>query len=133
MYRLSDDVKKLNPGVAAELSSMPSALSPSKYRSSRTESHGMVFDSGKEAAGVSHLMLLEEQHQIFGLRLQVRFPLPGHLFYVADACYCQLQWITSEKRALVLVVQDFKGFRTREYRMKRKLFKESYGIEIQEA
>ena len=102
----SDDVMKLNPELAASLQTVPA----SKYHNARAEAHGMSFQSGKEAAGVSQLILLEKQKMIFALRLQVRFPLAGGIIYVADAVYCHI----SNSR-LEIVVWDSKGFETKEW------------------
>ena len=120
-YQFSDEVMKLNPELKAE------TVTPSKYKNVRTESKGMTFASGHEASVVGSLILLEEQKQIFALRLQVRFSLAGSTVYVADAVYCQLQ-----DGKLEVVVVDAKGFRTKEYKIKKKLFREKYGLEITE-
>ena len=119
--KVSPDVARLNPGLVAEVEH---TAPPSKYHNTKTESHGMLFDSGKEAAGVAGLILMEEQKQIFGLRLQVRFPLPGGIVYVADAVYLD------EKLQPPIVA--FKGFRNQTYIMKSKLFKEKYDRGIEE-
>ena len=116
----SADVLKLNPQLVGEVQAVPA----SKYRNTRTESNGMKFQSGKEAAGVATLILLEEQKQIFALRLQVRFPLAGGIIYTADAVYLDDK--------LEVHVVDFKGFATKEYRLKKKLFRAKYGKEIEE-
>ena len=115
----SEDVLKLNPELA-KVKTVPA----SKYKNVRTEASGMSFQSGREAAGVSNLILMEQAKQIFALRLQVRFPLQGNTSYIADAVYLD------DKLAVHVV--DFKGFRTKEYILKRKLFKEKYGIDIGE-
>lgn len=124
----SKDVLDLNPQLRDRLKTVDNTVSPSKYGNARTEANGMIFDSGHEAAGVSQLILREKAGDIFALRLQVRFPLPGKTTYIADAVYSELQ-----DGKLVTRVVDFKGFRTKEYRIKRRLFKEKYGMEIMEA
>lgn len=74
------------------------------------------FASKKEAGRYSELRLLERAGTINGLELQPRFPLKvgGQLIctYVGDFAYFEKQ-----KR----VVEDAKGFKTREYITKRKL------------
>jgi hypothetical protein len=119
-YWLSQDTVDRNP----ELKNIVPAAPPSKYHNSRSEAKGMTFQSGHEASGVAGLILLEEHKQIFGLRLQVRFPLQGHNTYVADAVYLD------EKLAVHVV--DFKGVRTKEFKIKAKLFLEKYGQAIEE-
>lgn len=120
---VSADVRRLNPGVFEHQSK---ATPPSKYHNCRTEARGMVFDSGKEATGIAGLIILDEQHKIFGLRLQVVFPLHGGETYRADAVYSE-----TVKGLLVLRVVDFKGYRTREFKRKAKHFKQLYGMEIE--
>jgi hypothetical protein len=120
--RVSEDVLRMNPGLQEELATVPA----SKYRNARAEAKGMRFQSGKEAAGVAGLILLEEQHRIFALRLQVRFPLPGGNVYVADAVYAD----APVGGQLQVVVKDFKGFETEGFKIKKRLFEETYGIHI---
>lgn len=115
---ISDDVRALNPNL-----SLLRTASPSKYKNVRTEANGLLFQSGHEASVVGNLILLEEQHRIFGLRLQVRFPLPGDTVYVADAVYLD------EKLEPHII--DAKGALTKEFKIKRKLFKERYGRDIE--
>ncbi len=116
----SDDVLGLNPELRTAVATVPA----SKYHNAKAEAKGMRFQSGKEAAGVSNLIVLEEQKIIFALRLQVRFPLAGGIIYVADAVYLD--------ENLEPHVVDYKGFPTKEYKLKRKLFRERYGKEIEE-
>ena len=119
---VSKDVLALNPGLEKELATVPA----SKYHNIRAETKGLRFQSGYEAAEISKLILAEEQKCIFGLRLQVRFPLPGSNVYVADAVFCQLK-----DGKLELVVLDAKGYETPEFKIKARLFKERYGQEIE--
>ena len=115
----SKDVLALNPQLVGEV-----AVPASKYRNARAEMRGYAFQSGKEAARAGELMMLEDAKQIFGLRFQVRFPLAAGIVYVADFVYLDDK--------LVVHIEDAKGFRTREYRNKKKLFREKYGREIEE-
>ena len=96
---------------------------PSKYKNVRTNG----FDSKKEAARYQELVLLEKAGEIQALETQVGYPLRvkdvliGH--YVADYVYWQNgDW----------VVEDCKGVKTPIYRIKCKLMKAIYGIEIKE-
>jgi len=120
-YNFSEDVRRLNPDLSEKVGKAPSA---SKYHNAKTEAENLTFQSGREAAGVQILILLEKQHKIFALRLQVRFLLPGGVFYVADAVYLD--------NKLAVHIIDFKGYATPEYKLKKKLFKAEYGIEIEE-
>ena len=119
VYPFSEDVLKLNPELAAVKTSPAS-----KYHNARSDARGMSFQSGHEAAGVGNLITQEDMRAIFALRLQVRFPLPGNTVYVADAVYLD--------KFLEVHIVDFKGFQTKEYQLKKKLFREAYGQEIEE-
>lgn len=118
--KISPDVLALNP----ELGRVARTVPASKYHNARAEVKGMRFQSGREASGVASLILLEDQKKIFSLRLQVRFPLHAGLIYTVDAVYLD------EK--LKVHVIDFKGFSTKEYRLKKKLFFEKYNQKIEE-
>lgn len=120
-YNYSEDVMKLNPQLKGDTATVPA----SKYHNVPAEAAGMRFQSGKEAAGVANLILLEKQKLIFALRLQVRFPLQAKITYIADAVYLD--------GSLQVHIIDFKGFVTREYKIKRRLFKDKYCVDIEEA
>lgn len=121
-----------------------------KYNNRKIEVDGMVFDSKKEASRYEELLLLQKAGAIFGLRRQVRYVLipaqrewcdeiytrgenkgknkPGRLLerectYVADFVYYQ---------NCEVVVEDTKGFRTKEYIIKRKLMLYMHHIRIKE-
>lgn len=100
---------------------------PSKYRNRKTEIDGYVFDSKGEARRYLDLRAEQSDGTIKGLRRQVEFPLKvnGILIavYVADFVY-----IRDGKE----IVEDFKGYRKREYIIKRSLMKAIHGIEILE-
>ncbi len=119
----SKDVWELNKDQLVGLTSQPAR----KYHNTKPEAAGLTFQRGREAVGVGGLILAEKHSQIFGLRLQVPFVLPGGNKYVADAVYLELQ-----DGKLVPVVADFKGIRTPAYLVKKRAFKAHYGIEITE-
>lgn len=102
---------------------------PHKYSSNRTEVNGITFDSEKEANRYKDLLLLLKAGEIGVLRTQVEYELnPGgthSLKYIADFVYI----ITATGQE---VVEDAKGFRTKEYKKKRRLMKKVHNIEIQE-
>ena len=118
---ISPDVLALNPQLAEVLDE--SNKPASKYGNIRTIFRGLRFASGKEAKDMADLILQDEHHVIFGLRLQVRFPLQGNNSYVADAVYFDEE--------LKVHVVDSKGVRTKEFNIKAKLFAERYGQEIE--
>lgn len=103
----------------------------SKYRAIRTEVDGIKFASKKEASYYQQLMLLQKAGQIRALVLQKSWPLKVNdeliCVYRSDFDFDELrngQWVE--------VTADAKGFKTPEYKIKKKLMKAIYGIEIRE-
>lgn len=96
----------------------------SKYSARKTAVDGIVFDSAKEARRYCELKLLERAGEISDLQMQVKFELipkqdgESAVNYKADFVY-------TEKDG-ARIVEDVKGFRTKEYIIKRKLFKLKY-------
>lgn len=101
----------------------------SKYGNSKVEVDGIIFDSGKEAGRYCQLRLMERAGIIQDLQLQVEYELnPGGTYslkYIADFVY---SIVTSGEQ----VVEDVKGFRTKEYKKKKRLMKKIHRIEIHE-
>ena len=121
-----------------------------KYGSRKVTVDGITFDSKKEAKRYSELRLLEKAGQITNLQRQFKFeliptqreestevykagpqkglPKPGAVietpcFYIADFTYCD---------GNELIVEDTKGFKTKDYIIKRKLMLHVHGIRIKE-
>ncbi len=90
---------------------------------------GIVFDSEREAKRYGELKLLLKAGEIWLLETQVSFELneggSHSLKYIADFVYLDSR--TGEK-----IIEDCKGFRTKEYLKKRRLMKKIYGIQILE-
>lgn len=106
----------------------------SKYHSKKAIVNGIEFDSKKEARRYSDLVLLERAGMISDLQRQVKFELlPSQridgkvversVTYVADFVYKQLG---------KTVVEDTKGFKTKDYIIKRKLMLYIHGIRVKE-
>lgn len=102
-----------------------------KFGAVKTTVDGIRFDSKREAARWQALKLLERADLVRNLRRQVRFPLVVHgaliATWIADFVYDERRgelWAT--------VREDCKGFRTRDYRLKKKLVRALYGWEIRE-
>lgn len=99
----------------------------SKYRATKQEIDGIVFDSKMEAARYNDLKLLEKAGEIESLIVHPVFPIVVNdtviCRYIADFSYYE-----GEKK----IVEDVKGFKTRDYILKKKLVKAIYGIEILE-
>ena len=104
----------------------PSAK-PNKFGAVPTSAHGYTFASKGEAERYSHLVMMERAGKIQHLRRQVpyRLVVEGTLVcrYIADFVYFQ-----DGKR----IIEDFKGVRTPEYKLKAKLFRALTGVKIRE-
>lgn len=116
----------------------------SKYHSRKVEKDGEVFDSVKEYRRFCELSLMEKAGAITDLERQVKYVLlPAQYAPVLDAktkkwkdkciereCsyYADFVYKENGKR----VVEDTKGFRTPEYKIKRKLMYYIHGIQIKE-
>lgn len=110
--------------------------SNNKYKARKTMVDGIVFDSMKEAQRYVVLKSFQKDGLIRNLELQKKFVLiekqvgangkvlERECAYKADFCY-------TDKNGN-FVVEDAKGVRTTEYRIKRKLMLERYGIVIKE-
>ena len=118
-----------------------------KYNAKSVEYDGIQFDSQKEALRYKELSILQTDGIITDLRRQVKYILipaqrepstvgarggvkQGKLLekecsYIADFVYRVVE--TGET-----VVEDTKGFRTKDYVIKRKLMLFVYGIRIKE-
>lgn len=118
-----------------------------KYNAHSVEYDGLKFDSQREALRYKELTFLVSDGIISNLKRQVKYVLipaqrepstigprggvkPGKLLekecsYIADFVYTVVE--TGET-----VVEDTKGFRTKDYLIKRKLMLFVYGIKIKE-
>lgn len=107
-----------------------------KYRNKKTVVDGIEFDSKAESNRYIELKLLEKAGQIKDLSLQVPFELiPSYkkngktiraAKYIADFVYYDNE---KEKQ----IIEDTKGFKTEEYKLKKKLFEYKYrDLEITE-
>ncbi len=107
---------------------------PSKYHSKKVIVDGVEFDSRKEARMYSELLLLERAGAIQGLQRQVKFELIPSQRYdgkvIERPCHYIADFVYRENGNLV--VEDTKGFRTKDYVIKRKLMLYLCGIRIKE-
>lgn len=101
-----------------------------KFNAIKTEANGRVYDSGQESKRALDLQWQVEFGEITDLQYQVRFELvpkqhgEAAVFYYADFVYKNKDGKT--------VVEDSKGHRTAEYRIKKKLMLYVHGIRILE-
>ena len=106
----------------------------SKYHAKKTTVDGIQFDSAKEAKRYTKLRDMAEAGEIQDLRLQVPFELlPSFecdgvkyrgMWYIADFVYYR----DGER-----VVEDCKGMKTAEYKLKKKLMAYINHINIEES
>ena len=120
-------------GKVGKFRPIPSVVKPSKYKNKKTEVDGIVFDSKKEAARWLELKALEAAGAIRRLSRQVRIPLEVNgtvvAHWVADFAYYE------DLQMLRPVWEDVKSDYTRKlpvYRLKKKLVKAIYGVDIKE-
>ena len=107
----------------------------SKYNSKKTVVDGQKFDSKKEARRYQELLLLEKAGVIKNLSRQVKFVLiPSQRDengkVVERECSYKADFEYTEDGKTI--VEDVKGFKTKEYIIKRKLLLWRYGIRIRE-
>lgn len=109
---------------------------PAKYGNRKVEIDGMTFDSVKEGRRYSQLKLLERAGEIRELELQVKYRLEVNgvhvCDYLADFVYEETVDRECGHRRFERVVEDVKGVRTKDYRIKAKLMKACHGITIRE-
>jgi hypothetical protein len=101
----------------------------SKYRAQPVEIDGIRFASKAEGRRYSQLRLLESAREIKDLELQPSYPIEINgvkvCTYKADFRY--FDRLTGKH-----VVEDVKGFLTPVFRLKKKLLKAAYGIDVLE-
>ena len=105
-----------------------------KYKNKKTVVGNETFDSGKEAARWKELCLLQQAGAISDLERQVKFVLipsqkvngkvvERECSYIADFVYTENG---------IRVVEDTKGYKTKDYIIKRKLLLHVHGIRLKE-
>ena len=96
----------------------------SKYRANKVSVDGHTFDSQKEADYYCELKLKLQAKQINGFCLQPTFILAPSLKYKAD-------FIVFNKDGSTEVI-DVKGYKTKEYIAKKKVFEDKFNLKITE-
>lgn len=125
---------KISKEVANKLLNNSIDVKQNKYHNKKVEYDGIVFDSIKEKSWYIKYKLMEKSQEIWDLQRQVKFPLIETFklndktyrttYYIADFVY-----LDNDGKTHVI---DVKGFKTREYLLKKKLMAWKYGIEIEE-
>lgn len=116
----------------------------SKYHSKKIEVQGIQFDSKKEAARFKELQLMERAGQIQDLQRQVKYvllPAQYRQFFDKKAHRWKNRCVEREVCYIAdfvyeqdgkIVVEDTKGFKTKDYIIKRKLMLYIHNIQIKE-
>ena len=94
----------------------------SKYGAVKTKIDGQIFDSKKEADYYCELKLRLQAGEIKGFCLQPTFILAEGLKYKADFIVFNNDGTTE--------VIDVKGFKTKEYITKKKVFEDKFNLKI---
>jgi len=96
-----------------------------KFHARQTEYNGRTFHSKKEAKRAQELdWLIRGGEVVFYLR-QPMFDLPGGVTYKADFA---IYWTDGH-----VSFEDVKGYRTKDFVMKKKMVESQYPISIEEA
>ncbi len=119
-----------------------------KYGNKKAVVNGISFDSRKEADRYKELLLLQKAGVIEDLELQKTFELIPTQYGYVERYGKKGQRLIDGKKCLEksvvykadfvyfengeLVVEDTKGFKTKDYIIKRKLMLYLYGIQIKE-
>ena len=99
----------------------------SKYRNKKVDFNGYTFDSQAEARRYKELVILQGISKIEKLTVHPTYDLT-----VMGVHICKYEADFSYHDETGFVVEDVKGVRTSQYRLKRKLMKAIYGIDIKE-
>lgn len=121
---------------------------PSKFHSKKITVDGITFDSKKEYRRYCELILLEKAGHIQNLELQKVYELIPAQYEtferygkngnrlkdgsrcIEKACVYKADFVYTENGKTV--VEDTKGFKTKDYIIKRKLMLHIHGIRIRE-
>ena len=122
----------------------------SKYKNKKMSVNGLSFDSIKEGKRYIHLLEKERNGEISSLQTQVKYVLihsqyefyerygkrgqrlkDGRRLVERECCYIA-DFVYIDNRTGKTVVEDTKGFKTKDYAIKRKLMLFIHGIKIKE-
>jgi hypothetical protein len=127
-------VKRITAAEARKLITGPTKRN--KFGAKKTVVDGITFDSQKEARRFSELKKLRFEGEIAELELQPEFILEGksgnpleydsgrQIKYRADFRYFDM-------RAQIWVIEDAKGFKTRDYKIKKSIMSDM-GLKVVE-
>jgi len=85
-----------------------------------------THDSKGEANYCNRLLAMKQNGEIVDFLTQVIFLLPGGIRHIVDFYVKVKEYNFSEAQVCGFEVHEFKGFKTDVWRIKKKLFEESY-------
>lgn len=94
-----------------------------KFNAQRTETHGIKFDSKKEARYYQELLLRVRAGEVLFFLRQVPIDLPGNVKYRVD-----FQEFHADGSVHFV---DVKGMQTKDFKMKKKQVEDLYPLEIE--
>lgn len=98
-----------------------------KYGNHKVSKDGVTYDSAGEAKRFADLTLLNSLGKIRNLQRQVNFDLFGK----GGNKICAIRWDFAYFEGNTSVVEDWKGVKTPEFKIKEKLFLDNYpGYEL---
>lgn len=97
---------------------IPNFKAPNKYGAKKTTVDGITFDSKAEARRYQQLKLMQQAGEIIGFTRQPSFILLGGVRYMPD-------FLVRHKNGKIWV-EDVKGFETQAFKIKRKLWDETF-------
>lgn len=100
-----------------------------KFGNKKTDVGGIAFDSKREATRWSELLLLQRAGHISGLQRQKSYDITVNGMLICRYI-CDFWYIDTETDGAV--IEDAKGIKTPEYKLKKKLMLACYGIEVVE-
>jgi|688.fasta_scaffold583151_1 hypothetical protein len=105
-----------------------------KYRNTKTEIDGIKFDSKKEAERYRLLKHWQDSKVICDLQTQVKYQLIPNQYIDGELVERAVKYIADfvYRHYGIIVVEDVKGMKTRDYIIKRKLMLDKYNIRIKE-
>ena len=121
--------------VQAQLGIVAKPKRRSKYGNVPTWVDGFRFASKAEARRYESLVLLQAAGEVLWFCLQPTFILAGGVQYRADFIVCSPCRDQGQPAVWKIRVEDVKGgkaTKTKEYRIKKRLMLDKYGIEIVE-
>lgn len=116
--------------VMAPRSGNTAPKSRNKYNATKTMYKGVLFDSRKEARYAEQLDLEMKGGTVQWWCYHPQFLLPGNVIYEADFIVCH--YLPMLLDGIEIIDVKSKATKTASYRIKKKLLKEQYGIEIKE-